>query len=174
MRRLWRKAKAFGYLVALLVGAAVTTSAQDIPKEIWGKWTIRRILPTRTISCWGYPEAKKMLGTEIEYSAQSFRWKDRVIKNPVVETKIVSADQYHDDLSGHGTGSSQIDFGQLGIKTASAQWITIEHPPADITAATTEIPGDDVLVKNPATIIVSACNIYFEAKRTPIHGDATK
>jgi hypothetical protein len=131
----------------IALGMAVAASAQGIPKEIWGKWTIRRIVPTRTISCWDYPEAKKMLGTEIEYSAQSFRWKDVVIKKPVVETKIVSADQYHDDLSGHGTGSSQIDFGQLGIKAASAQRITIEHPPANITEATTEIPGDDVLVK---------------------------
>jgi hypothetical protein len=171
---MWCKVETFGFVAASLVGAAVTMSAQDIPKEIWGKWTIRRILPTRTISCWGYPEAKKMLGTEIEYSARAFRWKDVVIKNPAVETKIVGADQYHDDLSGHGTGSSQIDFGQLGIKAASAQRITIEHPPANITDATTEIPGDDVLVKNPTTIIVSACNIYFEAKRAPIHGDAAK
>jgi hypothetical protein len=168
-RGLWRKAEAFGFVAAILVGAAVSMSAQDTPKEIWGKWTIRRIRPTRTISCWGYPEAKKMLGTEIEYSAQSFRWKDVVIKNPIVEAKIVSANQYHDENSGRGTDSSQIDFAQLGIKATSARRITIEHPPANITSATTEIPGDDVLVKNPTTIIVSACNIYFEAKRTSIH-----
>ena len=168
-QRLWRKAKAFGYMIAILVGVAATASAQDIPKEIWGKWTIRRILPTRTISCWGYPEARKLLGTEIEYSAQSFRWKDVVVKNPVAEAETLSTDKYRNDNSGRGTDSSQIDFGQLGVKAASAYRITIKHPDAGITGATTEIPGDDVLVKNPTTIIVSACNIYFEAKRKLIH-----
>ena len=166
---LWHKAETFGYVIAILVGVAVTTSAQDIPKEIWGKWTIRRILPTRTISCWGYPEAKKLLGTEIEYSAHSFRWNDVDVENPAAETKIVSADQYHDDNSGRGTDSSQIDFAQLGIKATSTRRITIEHRPANITGATAEIPGDDILVKNPTVIIVSACNIYFEAKRKSIH-----
>ena len=59
MNSLFRKAPVFGYAIAILVGAPVGASAQDVPKEIWGKWTIRRIVPTRTISCWGDPEAKK-------------------------------------------------------------------------------------------------------------------
>ncbi len=167
MRGRWRRGQTFVH-AAILVGVAVTASAQNIPKEIWGKRIIRRILPTRTISCWGYPEARKLLETEIEYSANTFRWKDVIVQSPVVDTMIVSADQYHDDNSGHGTDSSQIDFGQLGIKTATAKRITIQHPAASVSSATTEIPGDDVLVKSPTTIVVSACNIYFEAKRAPI------
>jgi hypothetical protein len=43
--------------------------------------------------------------------------------------------------------------------------VSIEHPPAEITRATTEIPGDLLLLKNRNTIVFSVCNVYFEAKR---------
>lgn len=148
------------FAVAFVWLAAPQT--QTIPEDIWGRWVVSREIPTKTISCWGEADAKKLLGTEIEYSGEVFRWKDVVTTHPVAETKMISAEQFHDNNSG---SSSQITFSQLGIKSKNAMQISIHHPPANLTGATIEIPGDEVLVKNKDTIIFSACNVYFEAKR---------
>jgi hypothetical protein len=56
-------------------------------------------------------------------------------------------------------------YPEPAIKAKEAMLISIHHPPAKITGGTIEIPGDQVLVKNEDTIIFSACNLYFEAKR---------
>jgi hypothetical protein len=139
--------------------------AQNIPEQIWGKWVVSRELPATTISCWGEAEAKSLLGTEIEYSREVFRWKDVVTSHPVAKTKMISAEQFHDDNSGRGSNSSQVTLRQLGIEEKEAIQISIQHPPASITGGTEEIPGDEVLVKDKNTIIFSACNVYFEARR---------
>jgi len=142
-----------------------TAQAQAVPRQIWGKWVVSREIPTTTVSCWSDAEAKTLLGTEIEYSADVFRWKHVVTTRPVAEARMVSAEQFHDDNSGRGSNSSQITFRQLGIKAKQAMLISIHHPPAKITGGTVEIPGDEVLVKNKDTIIFAGCNVYFEAKR---------
>ena len=139
--------------------------AQSVPVQIWGKWVVSRKIPTTTISCWDEAEAKTLLGTQIEYSSEMFRWKDVVTAHPTAEAKMVSAEQFHDDNSGKGSNSSQITFRQLGITAKQVMLISIHHPPAKITGGTIEIPGDEVLVKNKDTIIFAACNVYFEAKR---------
>jgi hypothetical protein len=153
------------FLAAGLVWLVPMTAAQTIPKEILGKWVVSRELPTTTISCWGDAEAKTLLGTEIEYSTEVFRWKNVVTNHPVAKVRIVSAEKFHDDNSGQGSDSSQITFRQLGIKASQAVEISIQHPPASITGATVEIPGDDVIVKDKDTIVFSVCNVYFEATR---------
>jgi hypothetical protein len=156
------------FLLMVCLACAKAAPSQTIPKELWGTWVVRREVPTHTISCWGEKEAKKIIGTEIEYSAQRFRWKRVVTKNPDVETKTVIAQQFHDGNSGGGANSSQITFAQLGIKAERVVQITIRHPSATITEATGEIPGDNVLLKDKSTIIFSVCNVYFEAeRRTP-------
>ena len=143
----------------------VVPPIETIPEGIWGRWVVSREIPTTAISCWSEADARKLLGTEIEYSREVFRWKDVVTRHPVAETRMISADQFHDENSGKGSNSSQITFSQLGIQAKQAMQISIHHPPAEITGATIEIPGDEVLVKNKETIIVAACNVYFEAKR---------
>ncbi len=72
--------------------------AQNIPQELVGKWVIQRELPMRTISCWGEKEAKAIIGTEIEYTADSFRWKHIVVKHPTVTVAVVSAEQFQSSL----------------------------------------------------------------------------
>jgi hypothetical protein len=153
--------------VMSLLSAAATASAQTVPKEVWGKWVIRREVPTRTISCWGEPEARKIIGTEIEYSEKIFRWNSIVTNDPVAESNVITAQQFHDDNSGGSANSSQVDFQQLGIKQARTTEIKIHHADARLSAATTEIPGDDILMKDANTIAFSICNIFFEAKRAP-------
>jgi len=162
----------------ILIAASLTwcmaMQAQVIPKQIWGKWVVSREIPTTTIACWGETKARSLLGTEIEYSADIFRWKGVVTPHPVAEARIISAEQFHDENSGTGANSSQITFRQLGIKAKQVTEITIHHPPANITGGTIEIPGDDVLVKNKDAIVVSACNVYFEAKRASTASGSAK
>lgn len=152
-------------LMILFLGLVRAVSAQTIPKELWGTWVVRREVPTKTISCWGDEESKKLISTEIEYSAQLFRWDKIVTKNPTAETITLTAQRFHDENSGRGSDSSQVTFTQLGISEERAVQIVIRHPIAKITGATSEIPGDTVLVKDKDTIIFSVCNVYFEAKR---------
>jgi hypothetical protein len=152
-------------LTFVLLAIGTTCAAQGPPKRIWGKWRIRREVPTSTISCWGEREVRAIIGTEIEYTAESFRWKNVITRHPSTEVANVSAEQFHAENSGQGVNSSQITLQQLGIKAAEATQITIKHPEANVTGATTEIPGDVVLLKDGNTIIFSVCNVYFEAER---------
>ena len=75
---------------------ATIAIAQTIPSELWGRWVIRRELPTSTITCWGETEARAIIGTEIEYRADSFRWKDKIARHPTADVSVVTAKQFHD------------------------------------------------------------------------------
>jgi hypothetical protein len=162
------------YLIAMFLGLLRTTQAQTIPKELWGKWIVRREMPTTTISCWGEEQAKSLIGTEVEYSAGFFRWQKVVTKNPTAEITTIGAEQFHDENSGKGTNSSQVTFRQLRIKADKVTQVVIQHPAATITSATVEIPGDSVLIKDKNTIIFSVCSVYFEAERSVTPPDASK
>ncbi len=150
-------------LALLCVGPVLHT--QEIPKQLWGTWRITRILPARTISCWDEDDAERILGTKIHYSAQVFRWKTYEVNQPKIESRIFTARQFEDEYSSPSVNGSQVSFRQLGIHSRKIQEMDIRHPAADISGATTEIPGDNVLLKNKTTIIISVCNVYFEARR---------
>jgi hypothetical protein len=70
-----------------------------------------------------------LIGTELAYSAQSFRWKNIRTKNPTGTTTL-TAQQFHDENSGGGSNSSQVTFAQLGIKTDHLLESKISHPDA--------------------------------------------
>ena len=154
------------YLMALLLSVLKANAAQTIPKELWGTWVVRREVPTTTISCWGEKEAKTLIGTEIKYSATLFRWNKVATRNPDAKIETISADQFHDQNSGGSSSGSQVNLRQLGIKTDKVKQVIIQHPDRNITGATSEIPGDSVLIKDKNTIIFSVCQVYFEAKRS--------
>lgn len=156
------------FLFALILLMSSVLAAQNVPHELVGKWIIQRELPTRTISCWGEKEAKSIIGTEIEYTAVSFRWDDRVVKHPRVKVSTVTAEQFDRDNSSPSVNGSQVSFAQLGIKEPQAIQVSITHAPATITRATTEIPGDEVLIKDSNTIVFSVCNLFFQAKRRAV------
>jgi hypothetical protein len=157
----------------VLLGVASSAPAQSLapaqpaPKDIWGHWIVARQLPASTISCWEEAEAQKLIGSELAYSAESFRWKNIRTKNPTATTRTLTAQQFHDENSGGGCDSSQVTFAQPGIKTDQVLEVKISHPDAGITGATSEIPGDTVLGRDENTIIFPVCNIYFEAKPQP-------
>jgi hypothetical protein len=140
-------------------------TAQKMPEDLLGKWIIQRELPTKTISCWGEEDGRAIIGSEIEYTPDSFRWKSTVVKRPTIEVRVVSAEQFEREHSSPSVNGSQVSFRQLGINAPDAKQVSISHQPAEITKTTTEIPGDEVLLKNNDTIVFSVCNLYFEATR---------
>jgi hypothetical protein len=152
-------------LCSLVFLTGSSFAAQKIPQQLIGKWLIQRELPARTISCWGEKEAKLIIGTELEYTANSFRWNHLVTKNPTVALKIIRAEQFERDNSSPSVNGSQVSFRQLGLSASKATQVKIDHAPAEITENTSEIPGDLVLLKNRNTIVFSVCNLYFEANR---------
>jgi len=152
-------------IIFFLAGVIPFLNAQEIPQVLQGRWRVARIIPTSTISCWGYAEARTLIGTEIDYQANAFRWKDFSASHPGVAASTLSAEQFHQEYSGRGAADSQVSFAELGIRGPTILRITLTHPDANITGATVEIPGDEVFIKNRNTIVFSVCNVYFEAHR---------
>ena len=161
-------------LLIFFVNAIACVTAQEIPAQLRGKWIVSRVLPTSTICCWGEKESKALIGTEIEYTKDSFQWKNTITNHPTVENIVISAEQFHNENSGGGANDSQVSFRQLGIKAPRITQITLGHEPANITGGTIEIPGDRVLIKNGNKIIFSVCNVYFEARRRPVSSGKPK
>jgi hypothetical protein len=143
-------------LIALQSAAPVT---HEIPAQLQGDWVVTRLLSTRTISCWGNRDAKKLLKTSIHYGTDSFRWKDHRAPDTEVAIRSITAFQFRVEYSGGGAADSQIDFSELGIRAPSATIVTLSHPDANITGGTTEIPGDWALLKSSDTIVISVCNL---------------
>ena len=153
------------HLFWLIVLLASGVAAAQMPQELIGKWVVQRVIPTGTISCWGEEDANGIIGSQIEYTPDSFRWKSTLVEHPALEVRVVSAEQFERENSSPSVNGSQVSFRQLGIDTHETRQVSINHQPAEITKATTEIPGDEVLLKNDDSIVFSVCNLYFEAKR---------
>jgi uncharacterized protein len=140
--------------------------ASKIPPKLLGKWSVRRVLPTDTVGCLDSTQAQKLVGTEIEYRADSFRWKTTNVQSSGSSTTMVGAQEFARDNSGSG---SRADFGQLGIASSAVEQITINHPDVKISelsqSNSAALPGESVLVEGPNPIIVVVCNTYFEARR---------
>ncbi len=154
-------------LVLFLAGSPL--SAESAAKDLFGKRRITKTLPAQTISCWGDRQARRLIGSDIEYIPGAIRWKQVKVNYSKVTSRVVTAKQYHDESSGQGTLRSQVTFQQLGIKSPEVVLISFEHEPATVTDATAEIPGDEVLIKDRSTIVFGVCNVYFEAKRRREH-----
>ncbi len=138
----------------------------QIPQELLGKWILRKVLATDTVTCLNSNQAQTLVGTEIEYRADSFRWKNTTVRSSGTSTNMIGAQEFTQANSGSG---SHADFNQLGIAASAVKQITISHP--DVTIAelsqsgTGAVPGESVLIEAPNTIIFEICSTYFEAQR---------
>ena len=143
-----------------------TAPNSNIPQELLGKWIIRKVLPTNTTSCLDNKQAQSLVGTEIEYRADSFRWKTTNVRSSGSSTNMIGAQEFAQDMSGSG---SHIDFNLLGIAASAVKQITIDHPDVKIAElsqnGSAAVPGESVLVEGPNTIIFEICNTYFEGRR---------
>jgi uncharacterized protein len=155
------------YLERLVAqGGANPTPISKIPQELLGKWIIRKVLPTDTVGCLDSKQAQTLVGTEVEYRADSFRWKTTTVQSSGSSTNMIGAQEFARDSSGSG---SRVDFNQLGIAASAVEQITINHPDVKIAElsqnGSAAVPGENVLLSGPNTIILEICNTYFEARR---------
>jgi hypothetical protein len=131
-----------------------------------GKWIIRKVIPTDTVACLDSKQAQTLIGTEIEYRADGFRWKNTTVRSSGTSTNMIGAQEFAQANSG---SQSHVDFNQLGIAASAVKQITISHPEVTIAelsqAGASVMPGESVLVEAPNTIIFGICSTYFEVQR---------
>ncbi len=141
-------------LPALAAGAA---QAQFMPTSISGRWRIVKILPTHNPQCWDEARAKSLVGTTLTYKADALVWRGGA--EPITDalSRTISRRKFLDEY--------KVDLPELGIGTASVTEIDLQHEDADITGATTEVPGDTIVLASPGRIVVSACGVFYSAVR---------
>lgn len=149
--------------VALAATLSLATSAEPLPPSVAGSWRITRVIPTTNVGCWTPEQAKDLVGSTLAYSGSIMRWHGGEVSLEGVSTRQVTAAQFHKETAGSGEGA---DFAQLGIHSARVLEVDMQHEDMDITGASTEVPGDSVLVVSPNRIVVSACGVYLEATRS--------
>lgn len=151
-------------LAVVIVLAAGHVSAEPLPARLRGSWRITRILPTHNVTCWGQDQAIKLVGTTLTYSEHSMHWYGGAVPLQGIVTREVTALEFAQENS--GGGQYGINFEMVGIHAASVTEVDLQHEDADITGATTEVPGDAVLLAGPNRIVISACSVYYEAVRS--------
>lgn len=148
--------------LALSLAAGVAAPAQEsMPAQMMGTWKIVRMLPTKNEGCWD--GAKSLVGSTLTYRPREMRWQGGAVPLTGVVTRTQSSVSFkQESLNTFGTPLTLAD---LRIMSPQVTEVDLQHDDADITGATTEVPGDTVLLVGRNTIVVSACGTYFEAVR---------
>ena len=152
-------------MLALPCLLAAPVSAEPLPGRLQGTWRITRVLPTTNNACWGKTQAEPLVGSTLTYRDSSLRWRGGAVPLEDITTRTVTDTDFRKENSG---GESPASFAQLGIHAHAVLEVDLQHEDADITGATTEVPGDSVLLAGPNRIVVSACGVYFEATRPSV------
>ncbi len=148
------------------VGQPRPAAAQEsLPHELAGSWRITRVLPVHPSgACWTQKDALPLVGTELRYSPAALRWKGGSVPLTGITTRTVTA---ADLAQEEPRGDSSLTLADLGFPTHRVREVNLQHEDADITGATTEVPGDSVLLAGPGRLVLSACGVYLEARRLP-------
>ena len=137
-------------------------SAEPLPARLQGTWRITRVLPTTNTACWDHTQAQPLVGSLLTYRADTLRWRGGAVPLDDITTRTVTDEQFRKENSG---ADAPATFAQIGIRTRAVMEVDLQHEDMDITGASTEVPGDSVLLAGPNRIVVSACGVYFEATR---------
>ncbi len=143
---------------ACLLLAVVPARPQEMPRAITGSWRISRILPTHNSACWGNEQARPLVGTTLRYRQGAMHWKGGEVAIAEALTRTLSSSSYLTEY--------KVALTELGIRADTVTEIDLQHEDADVTGATTEVPGDTILLAGPNRILISACGVYFEALRS--------
>jgi hypothetical protein len=137
--------------------------AEQLPSSLRGTWRITRILPATNSGCWAQEQGKTLVGSTLTYAQDEMRWRGGVVRLDDIDTREVTAADFSKENAGPEEPAS---FEQLGVRAVALTEVDMQHEDADVLPASTEIPGDSVLMVGPDRIVVSACGVYFEASRT--------
>ena len=146
-----------GLFVTALALSGTVAHAQAMPGAIAGHWRIVRILPTKNPTCWDSRKARTLVGTTLHYEPQRLTWHGGPVPISDALTRNLSSRRFQDEY--------KLDPSDLGLRRPVVQEIDLQHEDADITGATTEVPGDTILVAGPGRIVVSACGVFYSAIR---------
>jgi len=153
----------FTALLATPLLFAATLSAEPLPGRLQGTWRITRVLPTSNTACWGREQAQPLVGSTLTYRDDSLRWRGGAVPLEDITTRTITASEFSKE---NGGAEGAASFSQLGIRANRVLEVDLQHEDMDITGATTEVPGDSVLLAGPNRIVVSACGVFFEATRS--------
>lgn len=142
---------------------ALSLTAEPIPAGLSGNWRITRVLASSEQSCWDSAKAHELVGTTLSYRTNAMRWQSVSVPLEGVLTRTVDLAQFRKENVVFGNTPH---FAQLGIHSARVTEIDLQHEDSDVTGATTELPGDSVLLVSPTRIVVSACGVFYEATRS--------
>jgi hypothetical protein len=160
-------------VVAMALGNSDKTTPPSktlaqVPTALIGRWSITRELPTTAITCWDGRDARYLLGKHFQIGPDVLIWGQTQV--PVQSVRETTFDDESFLTAYSGSGGS-VRFRYLGIARPTAQVVEIHHPDRKWTDPGGqdhyEIPGDWALLKAPNTIVVSVCNVYYEARRLP-------
>lgn len=152
-------------LLVFAVALAPKLVAQDhLPQQLAGAWRIARILAVAQGACYSARQAQPLVGSTLRYAPRSMRWRGGTVMLTGVVTHPVNSNDLKAESAVSGTGQAP-ELAALGIPGATVVEVNLQHEDADITGATTEVPGDTVLLAAPGRIVVSACGVYMEARR---------
>ncbi len=144
-------------LLLTIFGAAGIAQAQAMPASIAGTWRIVKILPTHNPQCWDADRASTLVGSTLKYRQGSMTWQGGQVDIPEALSRELSKRKFQDEY--------KVDLAELGIHTEPVTEIDLQHEDADITGATTEVPGDTIVLAGPGRIVVSSCGVFYEALR---------
>jgi hypothetical protein len=152
-------------LAAALCVASLSIAAEQLPPQLAGVWKITRVLPTKNTACWDASQAQPLVGSTLEYRDEAMRWRGGEVPLQGIVVRNVTAEDFRKENASLGEPPA---FADLGIHAQRVTEVDMQHEDADITGATTEVPGDSVLIVAPNRIVVSACGVFFEATRTAV------
>jgi uncharacterized damage-inducible protein DinB len=150
------------------VGQSYKYDPGEIPYQLWGTWTVTRMIPTQTISCWDEKQAELLIGTRIEYGPHTYRWKQISNRHISASVSLYDAQSFWNANSSPVSDGSQVDFSQLEISTPLVTSISLSGFTDQEQSDDGAPPGSNALLKSPQQIIFEVCNVYFEASKTHV------
>jgi hypothetical protein len=142
-------------LAGIFCAWVAPAAAQAMPASLAGTWKIVKILPTRNPTCWGQDRARTLVGSTLRYGASAMMWQGGTVPVPDTVSRTLSRRKFMDEY--------KVDLSELGIGAPSVLEFDLQHEDADVTGATTEVPGDTIVLAGPGRIIVSACGVFYSA-----------
>lgn len=134
-----------------------TNSQNDnsVNDEIFfGDWTITGTAASGPVTIYSTEDIEKIIGTKIYYGKDKFISDDKVVNNPIYETKSVSRDDFSSD-------HANISFDTLGITSDSINDTTVSASDNSIV----DNIGNSFLIIDNNNLIIYNGGVFFKASR---------